>query len=203
MKFGTFAAATTLLAVVATGIAAGTVNAEPIAITREISTSGVDQGVGYRATLSDVAGVLTTAVDGGKFEVTDNGTKVSLKSDSGAVVAEVPLTFDVSGSHLSVAQEIRDNGRTLALTPKPTAKDIGEMQSISSMARLIEELNKNVIGVVAGGVLGGLIGAIVGLGFFSIITGPIGLVIGAIAGGYAMGGQSFMDAMTAVVSGQP
>ncbi|MFD0365103.1 hypothetical protein ACFQZZ_27030 [Nocardia sp. GCM10030253] len=202
MKLGMFAA-TAVLAVAAVGITAGTVNAKPAEVVKEISASGVEQGIGYRTVVSDVAGVITTAVDGGTFEVIDSGAKVALKSASGAVVTEVPLTFDISGSRMSVAHEISDNGRKLALTPQVDAKNIGEMQPISSMARLVTELNKNVVGVVAGGVLGGLIGAVVGLGFFSIITGPIGLLVGAIAGGYVMGGQSFLDAMNAVVRGEP
>ncbi|WP_406233641.1 hypothetical protein [Nocardia sp. NBC_01009] len=203
MKFGMFAA-TTVLAIAAVGIAAGTVNAKPAEeVIREVSASGVEQGISYRTVLSDVAGVITTAVDGGAFELVDNGAKVALKSASGAVVAEVPLAFDISGSRMAVAHEISDNGRKLALTPQVSAKNIGEMQSISSMARLVTELNKNVIGLVAGGLIGGLIGAVVGLGFFSIITGPIGLLVGAIAGGYIMGGQSFLDAMGAVVRGEP
>jgi outer membrane lipoprotein SlyB len=202
MKFGTFAA-TTVLAVAALGITAGTVSAEPTAVVREVSTSGIEQGVGYRTALPDSTGAITTAVEGGKFELANDGAKVSLKSDSGAVVAEVPLTFDISGSRMSVAQEIRDNGRTLALTPKVSAANIGEMQPVNSMARLTSEINQNVVGVVAGGVIGGLLGALIGLGFFSIITGPIGLLVGAIAGGYVMGGQPFMDAVLAVVQGEP
>ncbi|GAA5101140.1 hypothetical protein [Nocardia iowensis] len=201
MKFGLFAA-TTVLAVAAVGIAAGTVHAQTSA-PDEPSTSGVEQGIGYRTVLTDNAGVITTAVEGGTFALADNGAAVALTSAAGAVVARVPLTYEVSGSRLSVAHQISDNGRELVLTPKADAEAIGEMQPISSMARLIAELNKNVVGVVAGGLLGGLLGSLVGLGFFSILTGPIGLVVGAIAGGYLTGGQSFLDAMTAVVNGEP
>lgn len=201
MKFGLFAA-TTVLAVAAVGIAAGTVHAQPSA-PDEPSTSGVEQGIGYRTVLTDNAGVITTAVEGGTFALADNGAAVALTSAAGAVVARVPLTYEVSGSRLSVAHQISENGRELVLTPKADAEAIGEMQPISSMARLIAELNKNVVGVVAGGLLGGLLGSLVGLGFFSILTGPIGLVVGAIAGGYLTGGQSFLDAMTAVVNGEP
>jgi hypothetical protein len=210
MKFGMLAA--TLLSVAAVGVAAATANAKPVEVAKEESTSGVEQGIGYRTVLSDIKDVkdakevhrvMTTAVDSGKFELADNGTKVLLKSDAGDVVAEVPLTYELSGTHLAVDQAITDNGRTLALTPKLTAKNIGEMQPVSSMARLTNEINKNIVGMVVGGVLGLVIGAIVGVFFFSIITGPIGAVVGAIAGGYIMGGQPFMDAMMAVVNGEP
>ncbi len=201
MKFGTLAT-TTLMVAAAVGIAAGTVNANPPE-KQEISASGVDQGVGYRAVLSDSSRVVTTTVEGGRFELADNGAKVLLKSDRGAVVTDVPLTYELSGQRLSVANEISADGRKLTLTPTADAKAIGELQQVDSMARLTSELNKNVVGVVAGGLLGGLIGAVLGLGFFSIITGPIGAAVGAIAGGAIMGGQPFMDAMNAAISGQP
>ncbi|MGO4615197.1 hypothetical protein AB4305_10565 [Nocardia sp. 2YAB30] len=202
MKFGTIAAIT-LSAVAAVGIAAGTANAQPVEANREVTTSGVEQGVDYKTTVSDKTGAITTAVEHGKFALVDNGAKIALTSDAGAVVAEVPLTFQVSGGRLSVAQEISDNGTRLALTPVADAKEIGEMQPISSMNRLIAELNENVVGVVGGALLGGLLGALIGLGFFSIITGPIGLVVGAIAGGAIQGGQPFTDALMAVVNGEP
>ncbi|MEU7764196.1 hypothetical protein AB0B25_03620 [Nocardia sp. NPDC049190] len=202
MKFGTIAAIT-FSAVAAVGIAAGTANSQPAQADREMVSTGVDQGVGYHTTVSDETGTITTSIEHGTFAVVDNGAKIALTSDTGAVVAEVPLTYEVSGSKLPVAHEISDNGTRLALTPVADAKEIGEMQPISSMNRLMAELNKNVAGVVVGGLLGGLLGALIGLGFFSIITGPIGLVVGAIAGGYIMGGQPFMDALMAVVNGEP
>ncbi|WP_174183500.1 hypothetical protein [Nocardia barduliensis] len=202
MKFGTIAAIA-LGAVAAVGITAGAANAQPVEPDREITTTGVEQGVDYRTTVSRETGAINTAVEHGTFAVVDDGTKIKLTSDTGAVVAEVPLTFEVSGSKLSVAHEISDSGRRLALTPVADAKEIGEMQPISSMNRLIAELNKNVVGVVGGALLGGLLGALIGLGFFSIITGPIGLVVGAIAGGAIQGGQPFMDALMAVVNGEP
>ncbi|MEU2253303.1 hypothetical protein [Nocardia xishanensis] len=201
MKFGTLAT-TTIAVAAAMGIAAGTVNANPPE-KQEISASGVDQEVGYRAVLSDTSRAVTTTVEGGRFELADNGAKVLLKSDRGAVVTDVPLTYELSGQHLSVTNEISADGRKLTLTPTADAKAIGELQQVDSMARLTSELNKNVVGVVAGGLLGGLIGAVLGVGFFSIITGPVGAVVGAIAGGYIMGGQPFMDAMNAAISGQP
>ncbi|MEU4315562.1 hypothetical protein [Nocardia sp. NPDC024068] len=205
MKFGTFAA-TTLLAVAAVGISAATVNAEPAAPAApapEIKSEGVDQGVAYETSVDQKTQTITTAVRDGLFELTPDGAKAVLKAVSGAVVAEVPLKYDVSGSEVEVAHEISADGSTLELTPTVTAENIGEMRPVSSMARLTDELNKNVAGVAVGAVVGGLLGALVGLGFLSIITGPIGLVVGAVAGGYIMGGQPFGDAVTAVLRGEP
>ncbi|WP_280268591.1 hypothetical protein [Nocardia wallacei] len=200
MKLGTFAA-TALMVVAAVGIAAGTVNASPSTPGRELTSSGVDQGVDYRATLAEDERTLTTVVDHGRFETTADGSRVLLRSATDAVIAEVPLTFEVKGHRLPVAQQISADGRTLSLTPRVTATDIGEMQPIDPMGRLVTELNKNVVGMVVGGVLGGLIGAVLGFFFLSWLTGPIGLLVGALAGGAIMGGQPFIDALAGIVTG--
>lgn len=201
MKFGT-GAVTALLAVASVAFAAGTAHAKPAAEpAREISASGIESGVEYRTVLVDGSRASTTSVDRGRFALA--GDRVTLTSDSGAVVTAIPLTYEISGSRVAVAHTIGADGRTLTLTPEVSAAQIGEMQPVSSMARLIAELEKNVVGVAGGAVLGGLIGAILGVGFFSLLTGPIGMVVGAVAGGYVTGGQPFLDAMTAVVSGAP
>ncbi|MEU1982172.1 hypothetical protein [Nocardia sp. NPDC019395] len=202
MKFGTFAA-TALLSIAAVGISAATVHAEPAAPAPALESEGVDQGVAYETSVDQKTQTITTEVENGLFELAPDGTKAILKAVSGAIVAEVPLKYQVSGSEVAVAHEISGDGATLELTPTITAENIGEMRPVSSMARLTDELQKNVAGVAAGAVLGGLLGALVGLGFFSIITGPIGLVVGAVAGGSIMGGQSFSDAVTAVLRGEP
>ncbi|WP_328387209.1 hypothetical protein [Nocardia sp. NBC_00416] len=204
MKFGTFAA-TALLSVAAVGISAGVVHAEPAAAAPapEIKSEGVDQGVAYETSVDQKTQTITTEVQDGRFELTPDGATAILKAVSGAVIAEVPLQYEVSGSEMAVAHEISADGTTLELTPTVTAENIGEMRPVSSMTRLTDELQRNVAGVAVGAVLGGLLGALVGLGFLSIITGPIGLVVGAVAGGYITGGQSFTDAVMAVLRGEP
>lgn len=200
MKLGTLAA--TVVSVAAIAITAGSADAEPLDTPRASSASGLEHAVAYRTELSDFTSPITT-LTGGRFDLTDERDAVRLTADDGEVLVEIPLTFELSGHRLSVAHEISDDGRQLALTPKATATHIGELRSIRSTDRLIAELNTNIVGVVAGGALGALLGALVGMGFFSIITGPIGLLVGAIAGGYIMGGQPFSDAMAAVLAGQP
>ncbi|PKV98706.1 hypothetical protein [Nocardia fluminea] len=203
MKLGFFPAAT-LLVGTAVWITAATAAAQPVAPPPpEATTSGVDQSVHYEATLTEFSRVLTTTVAGGTFTTTEDNTAVTLIADSGAVVTRIPLIYQISGKEMRVAQTISDNGHHLVLAPQPAATAVGEMQAISPMSQLTNEINRNVVGVIAGGILGGLIGTVLGFGFLSIITGPVGLVLGAIAGGYAMGGQPFLDAVTAAVSGQP
>ncbi|MFB8281100.1 hypothetical protein [Nocardia colli] len=202
MRIGTCGGATLVVAA-AVAVAAGSANARPVEQHTTVrSASGTDHGVEYHAGLATPGQILTTAVTGGVFEAAADGTKVLLRSDRGEVVAEVPLAFEVQGRKLLVADEIAADGRELKLAPR-VATEIGEMQPVNSMARLMEELEKNVVGEVAGAVIGGIIGAVLGLGFLSLLTGPIGLVVGAVAGGYIMGGQTFSDAVLAVLSGQP
>ncbi|WP_433574717.1 hypothetical protein [Nocardia brasiliensis] len=201
MRFGTFTSAALVVAV-ATGVVAGRADARPPESIDAGSAVGLDNGVEYHAGLTMPGEVLTTAVTGGVFQATADGEKVVLRSDRGAVVTEIPLTYEIDGHKLMVAGQIADDGRKLTLAPS-AATEIGEMQQVNSMARLIAELEKNVVGMVVGGVLGGIVGAVLGLGFLSLLTGPIGLVVGAAAGGFVMGGQSFADAVLAVLNGQP
>jgi len=208
MKFGKFAA-TALLAVATVGIAAGTANASPPTSTapvpahaKVISASGIDKGVAYHATLSDLSRKLTTVVDSGRFELTPGGTEVDLRSGTGATLVKVPLSYKVDGSTVHLGQQISADGRQLVLEPKAgSAKEIGQLQPVNSMSRLMTQINQNVVGMVIGGLLGGIIGAVVGLFFLSWLTGPIGLLLGALAGGAIMGGQPYIDAFTAVLSG--
>ncbi|WP_280339897.1 hypothetical protein [Nocardia neocaledoniensis] len=209
MKLG-YSPVAALLVGAVVAITGGTATAQPETPTPQATTSGIDQSVRYEATLTEFSRVLTTTVTGGTFSTTADNTAVTLIADSGAEVTRIPLAYTISGTTVRVAQTISDNGRHLVLAPRASAteideiaSDIGELQTISPMSQLTNEINRNIVGVVAGGVLGGLIGTVLGFGFLSIITGPVGLVLGAIAGGYAMGGQPFLDAVTAAVSGRP
>ncbi|MGW4843071.1 hypothetical protein [Nocardia brasiliensis] len=201
MRFATFTGAA-LVGAVAMGVVTGQAGARPPEDATVRSAVGIAEGVEYHAGLAVPGEVLTTAVAGGVFEAAADGTKVILRSAGGEAVAEIPLTFQIDGHKLMVAQQIADDGRKLTLAPR-AASEIGEMQQVSSMARLVAELEKNVVGMVVGGVLGGIVGAVLGLGFLSLLTGPIGLVVGAAAGGFVMGGQPFSDAVFAVLNGQP
>ncbi|ONM47592.1 hypothetical protein [Nocardia donostiensis] len=202
MKFGKFSAVA-CMAIAAIGITAGTANAQPAAANEDITTSGVQQGIAYETTLSGDAKTVTTTVDAGAFEITDNGATVSLIAANGAEISELPLTFQVAGRSIPIAHEIGDNGRSLTLTPEVSAGDIAELKDISSFDRFMDQANKNILGMIAGGVLGGFIGSLLGLGIFSIITGPLGMVAGALVGGSIQGGPAFTDALMALINGQP
>lgn len=202
MKLGLFPA-TALLVGTAVWVTAGAATAAPVDMADKKTVSGTEQSVTYEAELTEFSRVLTTTVADGTFAAAADISEVTLTSDAGEVVTRIPLTYRIGDATVRVAHTISDSGRRLVLTPQASAAEIGEMQTISPMSQLTNEINRNVVGVVVGGLLGGLIGTIIGLGFLSIVTGPVGLVLGAIAGGYAMGGQPFLDAVTAVVTGQP
>ncbi|MFD8243884.1 hypothetical protein [Nocardia sp. NPDC059691] len=199
MKFEKITAAV-FLAVSAVGITAATAHAEP-AITEQptagYTTSGVDQGIPYRITVSPVDGVVTTTVENGRFEIAQNGAVV-LESGDGAALTEVPQQYAVDGHSIAIAQRIGADGRTLTSTP--TAEDTAQLKDISSYDRLKEQINKNLPGVVAGAIVGGLLGACVILVWGVSI--PIGALIGGTIGGYAMGGPEFLDAVQGFVANQ-
>jgi uncharacterized protein YcfJ len=201
MKFEKITAAV-FLAVSALGITAATAHAEPAVTERptaEVTTSGVDHGIDYQITVSPLDGVVTATVENGRFEFAQNGAVV-LESGDGAVVTEVPQRFAVDGRSIAAAKHIGADGRTLTLTPTPTAEDVPQLQDISSYDRLEEQINKNLPGVVTGAIVGGLLGACVILIWGVSI--PVGALIGATVGGYAMGGPEFLDAVQAFVANQ-
>ncbi|MBB5914343.1 uncharacterized protein YcfJ [Nocardia transvalensis] len=208
MKFGKITA-TVFMAIAATGITAATahgesatVNEQPAAVTAGDATSGVDHGVNYRTTVSTIDRAITTTVENGRFEVAQNGT-VALRAEDGSTLMEVPQTYELGGRSIAIAQQIAADGHALTMTPQPTAEDISELKNVSAIDNLRDQVVKNGVGVVLGVIVGGFVGALLGFGILSLITAPIGWVVGGIAGGYIQGGQEFLDAVQAVATGQP
>ncbi|WP_040696607.1 hypothetical protein [Nocardia vinacea] len=205
MKFGKITTAV-FMAVTAVGITAATANGQPAVATDQPAavtpggvTSGVAHGINYHTTVSPTDKTITWAVDSGRFELASDGAAVLLKSDDGVTVDQVPLRSEVAGLPIAVSQQISADGHTLALastmTPADTAKlkDIAGLKDISSYDRLMEQVNKNLPGIVIGAVIGAFIP------FLWIISIPAGALIG----GYVMGGQEFLDAVIAFATGQP
>ncbi|WP_228003137.1 hypothetical protein [Nocardia australiensis] len=205
MKFKKMTAAV-FMAISAVGITAATAHAElavaeqPTAVNAVDTNSGVDHGINYQITVSPVDRGIIATVENGKFEIAQNGAVV-LESDDGAAVTEVPQRYAVDGRSIAIAQQIGADGRTLTLTPTLTAEDIAQLKDISSYDRLKEQINKNLPGVVGGAIVGGLLGACMPLIWGVSI--PTGVLIGGTVGGYVSGGPEFLDAVQAVVTGQP
>ncbi|WP_433679612.1 hypothetical protein [Nocardia sp. CA-119907] len=205
MKFEKITAAV-FMTISAVGVTTATAHAEPAVaeqptvVTAEGTTSGVDHGINYQITVSPADRVVTATVENGVFEIAQNGGVV-LESGDGAAVTEIPQWFAVDGRSIAIAQHIGADGRTLAVTPTPTAEDIAQLKDISSYDRLKEQINKNLPGVVGGAIVGGLLGACLPLIWG--ISIPVGVLIGGTVGGYVTGGPEFFDAVHAVATGQP
>ncbi|MFE3103008.1 hypothetical protein [Nocardia tengchongensis] len=195
--------AVVFMAISAVGITAATAHAEPAVAEQPAAAdiiSGLDHEIGYQITISPVDKVITTTVQNGKFEMAQNGAVV-LESGNGAARTEMPQRFAVDGRSIPLVQHIGADGRTLTLTPTPTAEDTAQLKNISSYDRLKEQIDKNLPGVVTGAIVGGLLGACVFLLWG--LTIPVGALIGATIGGYVTGGPEFLDAVTAWVTAQP
>ncbi|MQY19425.1 hypothetical protein [Nocardia macrotermitis] len=207
MKFGKITAVV-FMAIAATGIAAATANGQPTVAAPQQqpapavvnnATSGVDHGVAYHTTVSKQDRATTTTVRNGRFEVAGNG-HVVLHAADGTTLADVPQTYQLGGRALPIARTIAADGKTLTLTPKPSAEDVAVLKNIA-YEHLRDEIIKNGVGIILGVIVGGFVGALLGFGFLSLITAPIGWVIGGIAGGYLQGGQEFLDAVQGAARG--
>ncbi|NUP28939.1 MAG: hypothetical protein HOQ44_20015 [Nocardia sp.] len=172
MKFEIVTAAA-VLAVSAVGITAATAQAAPAATQQPATMSAAD---------------TISGVDHGI------GYRVTVSPVDGAVVT-------TGERSIAVAQHIGADGRTLRLTPAPTAEDIAELRDISSYDRLRQQIDKNMPGVVGGAIVGGLLGACLPLIWG--ISIPAGVLIGGTVGGYIVGGPEFLGAVQAFATGRP
>ncbi|WP_157101389.1 hypothetical protein [Nocardia shimofusensis] len=200
MKFGKTAVA---VLATASAMAITTANAhagpaEPTETSREATISGVDNGIGYRIAVSPVDGVVTATVENGGFELAGNGA-VMLETSDGAAVREVPRSYAADGRSITMSHHIAADGRTLTLTPP--VEDVARAQDISAYDRLVEQINRNMPGVVGGAIVGGLLGACLFLIWG--ISIPLGVLVGGTVGGSIMGGPEFFDAVQAFATGQP
>lgn len=200
MKFGKTTAAV-LVTASAMAVTTATAYAGPAAPTetgREATTSGVDNGIGYRIAVSPVDEVVTATLENGSFELAGNGA-VMLETSDGAAVLEVPRSYAADGRSITMTHRIAADGRTLTLTPP--VESVARVKDISSYDRLVEQIDKNMPGVVGGAIVGGLLGACLVLIWGVSI--PLGVLVGGTVGGSIMGGPEFYNAVQAFVTGQP
>ncbi|WP_167475699.1 MULTISPECIES: hypothetical protein [Nocardia] len=206
MKYKKFAA-TALLAVAATTVAAGTSVAEPAPapVTQDQpaaapTVKGADKGVDYVLQLADAGKSVVTTVTGGAFGLTADKKSVQLKNAAGEVVTEIPLSATAQGKPVEIAAAIDGDATRLTLTPQitPTASAPATAEVISAQEWFFAELQRSSLGALVGGVLGAAIG------FLFFIGGAIpGAVIGALIGLAVAGGPSLLNAGIAYFSGQP
>ncbi|MBF6353373.1 hypothetical protein IU449_02235 [Nocardia higoensis] len=199
MKLGKTTAAV-LVTASAMAVTTATAHAGPAAPTetgREAAISGVDNGIGYRIAVSAVDKVITATVENGSFELAGNGA-VMLETSDGAAVLEVPQSYTADGRSITMAHHIAADGRTLSL--RPPVEGVAQETDVSSYQRLVEQIDKNMPGVVGGAIVGGLLGACLFLIWGVSI--PLGVLVGGTVGGSIMGGPEFFDAVQAFVTGQ-
>jgi hypothetical protein len=199
MKYKKFAAIA-LMAISATGIAAGTSYAGPSAPTPAVqdqasspTVTGTDQGVNYAVQMTDAGKSIVTTLTGGAFSLDADQKSVTVKNEVGAVVTSIPLKAKVAdGDIIPIAATIDPSAQRLTLTPdvKPTASAPSAAEISASQDWFFSELQRASLGAVIGG--------IIGLFFFGI-----GLPVGALIGLLIAGGPSLINAGIAYFSGQP
>ncbi|MFI9503202.1 hypothetical protein [Nocardia sp. NPDC052566] len=173
-------AATALLAIGATAIAAGTAQGSPApadeAFKPMLVQQGSENGVNYSAELASDTRSLAATTANGKFGLTADA--VTLSDDKGAVVATFPLAYQIADKTVTLTPAIGEDGHKVELTNGAAATD--------APAKVISYYSDNLrlqrAGQSAG--IGALIGALLGLPLLiGIIPGAVfGALLGAIVG---------------------
>ncbi len=203
----------------------GTAHAEPAA--------PAEKTIGYSVKQEDKAAVARLGA-GGTFELSkaetpaaaaatateiagksaeEAPTLVNLKDDTGSTVLSFPLAYSIAGQQIPVKAEVRDSGKTLAVTPerpaglpadqplevKPVVKPVAS--NVENQRALGEFSTYFGLATAIGGFVGTAIGAVVGcaLGLIGVIVGclvglPTGAAIGGILGTVAVGGPTLVAA---------
>ncbi|MEU4343957.1 hypothetical protein AB0H00_22255 [Nocardia sp. NPDC023852] len=173
---------TSLLAIAATGIAAGTAHAGPGTIA-STSTSGTDRGVTYTSGLSEDRTGVTTTLESGRFALTPDATAVTVTAPDGVVVASLPMSFQASGQQVRLSPDINTEGTALTLRPADKSTAVGDIAEYNQNVAQLKDIG--AVGVVGGVVVGAAIGAVIGtlVGALFLVVGAIpGLFIGLVAG---------------------
>ncbi|MGV9677703.1 hypothetical protein ACWDSJ_20705 [Nocardia sp. NPDC003482] len=174
-------AAIALLAIGATGITAGAVNAQPApASGTEIAVHATDHGIGFvTAPTTDHRGVVTT-VDSGRFALAPDAASITLTGASGEVVASIPLGLRTAANTVALTPTIADEGRTLTLTTQTAGTEVA--QAVDEAQDTIARKQYNAgVGALIGAGIGAVIGFFLG-GVGALVTVPIGAGIGALIG---------------------
>ncbi|MGW4773637.1 hypothetical protein ACWEO2_37070 [Nocardia sp. NPDC004278] len=198
--------ATALLALAATGSAAGTATAQPVpepaasqqVLDPSVPVLGTDHGIGYTMQFAADAKAVTTTLDSGAFTATPDG--IAIADKAGQVVTTVPLVFPAKGRDIALQPTIDHDGK--ALTLRPIDDPAVDPQPTTSQERWNQEVQRASFGAL----IGAGIGLIIGLPLGGIILFPIPMAtvaIGASIGFLAVGGQSLIDAGVAYFTGQP
>ncbi|KAA8877296.1 hypothetical protein F3087_44790 [Nocardia colli] len=191
-------AATAFIAIAATGITAGTAYAEPTEATTALSR--VEHGVGYTSELSQDHQGVSTTLTSGRFEISRDGTAVSVTAPDGVELARLPMAIQASGQQIHLAPQIGSDGTTLTLrSADAPGAAVSDVQEFRHSVKEIQQADKVqaiadahdvvllgcVPGAIVGGAIGAVIGALVGALLFvvgAIVTIPLAVLVGAALG---------------------
>lgn len=178
-------AATSLMAIAALSIGAGTSYAAPAA-PETIDWSSKVEGQS-----------VVTTIDAGGFKVSGDGKNIELQDNAGKAVVSLPLAFQLNSLKFPMEQKISEDGKTVTLTPifdlgkaKPIAAEdrgtrtIGNI-AIKDIASPTEDMaaqsmfnSRLAVASAAGGLSGTIVGCLIG----GLVGTPVGIVPGFLAG---------------------
>lgn len=191
-------AATAVCALVAVGVGAGTVAAEPVSspghtIDSATLVHGNEHGIGYTLRYTEGESVRTT-LDGGVFRVVEAG--VVIEDEAGTVVTTLPLVFPARDRLVTLEPIVEADGKSLTL--RAIDEPFPGQDTRSAQERWHAEAERAAFGALIGAGIGlaiGLFGGIIGI--------PLFTAVGAAIGFFVVGGQPLIDAGLAYFGGQP
>lgn len=181
--------ATSLLAVAATGLTAVTAHGEPAVVSAFSgpTVTGTEHGMSFTTGASADGAGIAAQIAGGRFDVSEDGSKVTITAEDGTVVESMPTVIASTERIVRFSTEVSEDGTTITMHPSAsqpvqgvsTAQDVGLVGATAGM----------VVGFFAGAVAGcmvGLVGLIVGCVPMIFVGAIAGAIIGAAAGFIAL-----------------
>ncbi|TCJ94221.1 hypothetical protein [Nocardia alba] len=148
-------------------------------------------GEGFRTTVARDLRTVSASVDEGRFLLAPDRGRVVVESATGDPIGEIPTSFTtVKGSVIALTTEIAPDGRSMKVTPRPTAAATDELKNISTTPTAqFPDPVQNAAAIGAG--IGALVAAVMCVPMITVVilyAGCVGLVglpnalIGALIG---------------------
>ncbi len=152
-------------------------------------------GEGFRTVVAPDLRTVSASVDEGRFLLAPDAGRVVVESATGDPIGEIPTSFTtVSGNVIALATEIAADGRSVTVTPRPTAAAVDELKTIAtSPTAQFPDPVQNAAAVGAG--IGVIVAAVVCIpmittmilylpcvGLVGLPNALVGALIGAVVG---------------------